>query len=352
MAPVTVASIESWLTLAVAVLAAAALGGTVVGLLQARRATKRARTVEYLRRFYGLEFAPLRARVQGFIRTGNANTFWNHIKLPVPTPQRPDDVDAAVAAYKGLELEWQAKVHLVLNFYEELSTSYRAGLLDTEIAAKMFAPILRYDWASAEWLVKYRRGLMAERYGTAGESEAAQAMCEWEALVTELADRKCPESPRDGAWAWLHRASGAPVALTFTLALTLAATALVATAASAGAEHVPGAGQLLLIAIGLGGLALAVVVLPLLARASVLARLAVGATLTLTATATLSLGLSGELHIDAFQGPPGAPGGKGATGMTGVTGAPGPSGITGDPGKRGPTGVTGPRGYPGYLDGS
>jgi hypothetical protein len=101
----------------------------------------------------------------------------------VPSKE-PASIPAAIAAYERLPLQTQAKITLVLNFYEELAGSYRAGLLDDKIAKNMLEPVLTYAWEAASWFIDYRKSGLRSRKG----SEAAEeAMCEWESLVKELA---------------------------------------------------------------------------------------------------------------------------------------------------------------------
>lgn len=73
----------------------------------------------------------------------------------------------------------------MLNFYEELSGSYRAGLLDEKIARNMLVPVLVYAWEAARWFIQHKKGTLEER---AHKEDADDAMCEWECLVRDLAD--------------------------------------------------------------------------------------------------------------------------------------------------------------------
>lgn len=90
-----------------------------------------------------------------------------------------------MATYEGLSLDTKAKIVLVLNFYEELSGSYRAGLLDEKIAQNMLVPVLVHAWDAASWFIQYKRDSLEEREN---KEAADDAMCEWECLVRDLAD--------------------------------------------------------------------------------------------------------------------------------------------------------------------
>jgi hypothetical protein len=119
----------------------------LLGVAQTREDGKRARTLDYLRRLYGQEFAPLNAQVMAFVRTGDTEMLAHGARL---TPDLIVGGEEMEAAFYRLDIENQARVNRVLNFYEELSCSYREGLLDKPVADKMLLPAVETMWDRAE----------------------------------------------------------------------------------------------------------------------------------------------------------------------------------------------------------
>jgi Collagen triple helix repeat (20 copies) len=326
-------TIEAWATLAVAVLGVPALLGTLATIRQSQRDAKRTRTLDYLSRLYDLEFAPLNTRVVAFLKTGDRNVFSPGARIVPPLPDQPPSTEAARRAYEELDVEWQAKIILVLNFYEELSGSYRANLLDEKIAENMLAPILEHGWNAATWFVDYGRGRTELEHD---EELAEETMGEWELLVEELKTGKRPPSR-----GWLRRLRLAPSALLVLLAGALAATGLAAVALSDDDFH-DLAASFLFAASAVCLVMIAVSLALSLAPSRLRSALLVSAALT----ATLGVGLTATFALTSSQGPPGA------VGERGPAGKPGPKGKSGREGKRGPRGERGqrgPRGYPGTL---
>lgn len=158
-------SVGAWSTFALACLGVLAFLGTLLGIYQARRDAKRARTLDYLSRLFSMEFAPLNTRVMTFLKSGESRAFLPGAVFAVPLPKHPPSIPAAKRAYEELDLDQQANLTLVLNFYEELSGSYRAGLLDEEVAENMLAPVLISGWEAAQWFIalRQRAGLQRTR---------------------------------------------------------------------------------------------------------------------------------------------------------------------------------------------
>jgi hypothetical protein len=63
--------VGGWSTFLLAWLGVLAFFGALLGVAQTREDGKRARTLDYLRRLYSQEFAPLNAQVMAFVRTGD-----------------------------------------------------------------------------------------------------------------------------------------------------------------------------------------------------------------------------------------------------------------------------------------
>jgi hypothetical protein len=227
-------NVGGWSSFVVAWLALFALSGTGVGIAQSRRDAKRARTLEYLGRLFDRDFAPLSTRVMIFMRTGDRRAFDPGIRIELPLPERPPDNDAARKAFEELDVDCQAKVLLVLNFYEELSGSYRANLFDERIAENMLAPIIEIGWKRAFWFVTYGR----ERAEVEHDEELAKDVAgEWETLIGEL--ERGERLPRKGP-TWLSFLNIRLAALVGLLAVALTAAGLVAIAVTAGAHDRPG----------------------------------------------------------------------------------------------------------------
>lgn len=353
-------SVGGWSSFVLAWLGLFALIGTGVGIAQSRRDAKRARTLDYLRRLFDLEFAPLNTRVMVFLKTGDEEALTSaRFRAPHPLPKKAADPSAAREAFEELDIDWQAKVYLVLNFYEELSGSYRANLFDEKIAENMLAPVIENGWEAAGWFVEYGRGRTEEEHGEELAKEVAE---EWEVLVGEL--ERGDRLPKKGA-TWLSLLGNRLVGPLSVLAVALIAAGLVAIAVNAAAHDVPGTVESFLIAIGAVFAVLAVVALvPLLAgapsRRSLVLTGAIVGTLAVTLTAGLTVGLDvtssegptgprGPTGRRGVHGTEGKPGRRGKLGSAGSEGEPGPRGDRGLRGKRGPRG---PRGYPGFLDGS
>ncbi len=339
-------NVTAWSTFFLACLGILALAGTLLGVHQSRRDAKRARTLDYLHRLYGLDFAPLSAQVLAFLRTGDAAAFAPGAKMPV-APKGAPDATALGAAYGELSLEQQARVVLVLNFFEELSGSYREGLLDEKVAENMLAPAIESIWEKAEEFVRYCRGITEDEQDP---KAAEEVMDKWEALYKDLKDGR---KPSDGA-DWLGYLDAIPTRFAGGLAGALIVVGLFAVAANAADHQVPGASASLLAAMAAVAVILACVALAGTlvtgggwSRGRLLA-VAVAGTLAMTLTGGLSL----ALHLAASEGEPGPQGKPGPQGEQGSTGKAGQAGKAGSPGSRGPTGprgVRGPRGYPGGV---
>lgn len=351
--PALVASVAedvgAWSTFFLAWLGILALVGTLFGIHQSRRDAKRARTLDYLRRLYALDFAPLNAQVVAFLKTADPNAFLPGAKVLAISKQPPDRTKL-IAAYRQLSIEQQAKVILVLNFFEELSGSYCAGLLDEEIAENMLLPVVKSAWKTSEEFITYGRDATAARHG---KKLGEKMMDKWQALYDEL--EAGPPSPRRD---WLDYLNSIPARLVVAFAGALIIVGLVAVAASAVGHQVPGVAESFLVAVAAVATVLAFVALVGVSASGAstppLLIAAVTGTLALTAT----VGLTMALDLTAAVGPPGpvgpagpagTEGGRGPTGLEGGKGPTGGKGPQGERGGRGPTGPTGPRGYPGQL---
>jgi hypothetical protein len=104
------------------------------------------------------------------------------------------------AAFNELAIETKSRVLLVLNFYEELSCSYREGLLDEEVAKKMLLPAIEAGWERAEPFIRQQRAKTQELLDEREPGEPTEVvkpeelMEEWEELVKDLRART--ESPK------------------------------------------------------------------------------------------------------------------------------------------------------------
>src|SRR3954451_7297379 len=172
--------VGGWSTYFLAWLGILAFLGTLLGIAHTRRDARRARTLEYLRRFNGEEFAPLNAKVLTFLATADPSVFAR--KASHPEGAALATKDEVGKAFDDLDIETQAQVTLVLNFYEELSGSYRRGLLDENVAAEMIVPTVQYAWEVAKPFITYRREREAEWRPT---EVADDLMRELEALYDE-----------------------------------------------------------------------------------------------------------------------------------------------------------------------
>lgn len=344
--------VAAWSAFFVACLGILALLGTLLGIMVSRRDAKRARTLDYLSRLYGLDFAPLNAQVLAFLRTGDSDAFEVGAKLPDP-PEVPPDSKTIGAAYEELPIELKARVILVLNFFEELSGSYRQGLLDEKVAANMLAPAIEQVWERVGNFIQYGRDQTAEEHD---EKEAEERMNEWEALYNDLKAGSPPSYPLDR----LDFLDSVAARFAGALAGVLIVIGLAAVGAHAVDHQVPGASASFLAAI-----AAVAAILACVAVATALAgkgdssrrRLATAAIVG-AAAVTLTAGLSVALRLPASQGArvaAGEAGRDGEDGRAGVDGERGPRGYRGEDGPRGrrglegPRGERGPRGYPGTL---
>lgn len=334
-------SVVAWSTFILACLGVFALVGTLLGIAQSRRDAKRARTLDYLSRLFSEDFAPLHASVITFLRTGDSDAFVQGARVPVDLPDQPQSIDSAEEEYEALDLETRARIALVINFYEELSGSYRAGLLDEAIADNMLAPVLQFGWGAADWYTKYQKRRTAEKHG---EAVAHRVLSEWKELCTELKDGTRPKP-----WDWLAFFESFPVRLISAIAGALIVGGLVATVVSAAAHDVPSAAESFLVAIAAAVSVLAIVALgPYLGKASGSTRplliAAIAGTLALTAT----VGLTIALDLTSSEGPRGHPGHEGKRGLDGFEGRRGTRGPKGDEGPQGPRGERGLRGSRGW----
>jgi hypothetical protein len=187
-------NVVAWSTFTLACLGVFAFVGTLLGIAQSRRDAKRARTLDYLNRLFGEDFAPLHASVITFLRTGDSRVFIKGARVPVDLPDQPQSIKSAEEEYEALDLETRARIALVINFYEELSGSYRAGLLDEAIADNMLAPVLQFGWGAADWYTKYQKRRTAEKHG---QAVADKVLSEWNELCKELKDGT---RPKQGDW--------------------------------------------------------------------------------------------------------------------------------------------------------
>ncbi|HET8862388.1 MAG TPA: collagen-like protein [Solirubrobacterales bacterium] len=330
-------NVEAWSTFAVALLGLPALAGTLLTVSHSRRDARRARTLDYLNRLFDLEFAPLNTRVLTFLRTGDRNAFSPGARVTQSLPDQPASLEAAWKAYEELDLESQARIVLVLNFYEELSGSYRAGLLDDEIAENMLAPVLQHGWMAATWFVGSAREQIELEHGSELAGETAG---EWEKLVRELEAGDKPGSGEDPpARPWWRRIRLPWLTLLLFAAGALAVAGLIVVALS-------GDGLRDLAAAALFATATACLVLVALSLASLRSRNVLLASAAVTALLSLSLTARFALTAEGPPGPKGERGMQGPVGESGLKGNPGSEGRRGPRGERGPRG---PRGFPATL---
>ncbi|HEU4904923.1 MAG TPA: hypothetical protein VFT19_02260, partial [Solirubrobacterales bacterium] len=159
-----------------AVVAVASLAATALTVISQRRDSRRARAFEYVRRLYDLEFAAVNTRVLLFLQTGDGDVFAPNSSVPGSVLEDAEKREA----YDRLNLDSANKITLVLNFYEELSGSYRKKLLDRGVADDMLLPVALAAWKDAGWLVQHLRKQVSEKYG---QGPAEEAMEEWQRLV-------------------------------------------------------------------------------------------------------------------------------------------------------------------------
>lgn len=358
-------SIGGWSTFFLAWLGILAFFGTLLGVDQTRRDAKRAHTLDYLRRLYSHEFAPLNAQVLAFLRTADPHAFSPGARL---APDHSAESSELAAAFQALDIETEAKVVLVLNFYEELSCSYREGLLDEGVAGKMLVPALKFGWEKAKPFIEKQREEAEEKLletGLDGKRSAQIAkglMEEWEALV------KSREQPPPASWIDkldpLTGFDGSALRVIGTVAAALIAGGLVAVGLAAAANDLPSTEDSFLVALAAAFAVLAVVALtPSLAQSQSHRRLLLAGAVAGTLAVSLTAGLTIALDLTSPVGHPGAAGKRGPTGpeggqgqkgtrgqkgQRGKQGSPGPKGNRGAPGPRGPTGPRGPRGPRGF----
>jgi hypothetical protein len=173
-------ALTAWSGFALALFAAAALVGTAISIHHARQEARRARTYEYMRRLFATDFMPLVTRTRVFLQSGAEDR-------SKPTRDgKKGAVDRARARFEKMKPSERAEIILVLNFFEEMSGTYQAGLLDREIAANMLAPFAIQLWREAEWFIQDRR---RETRQLVGSRTAMRTLDRWEALVNELSDR-------------------------------------------------------------------------------------------------------------------------------------------------------------------
>jgi hypothetical protein len=356
--------VEGWSAAAVALAGVVSLGVTAFSVNRERRDTKRARTYEYLQRLYGLEFGLLNPRVLRFLQSGN-KAFLSSGVSPPATPPKQLSEDEKREAFEQLGYDDRDKITLVLNFYEELSGSYRKKVLDIKIADNMLLPVADAAWPIAAWLIEYHRERLETKYED--PKLAAKVMGEWERLFQDRDGKRSPDSFSQRVRGLTPSIGG----ILIPVAGILAVLGLLAVAfASDGFRDVAASFLFAAAAVCLvlGALTLA----PLIASSPRRTALLVSA----AATATLAIGVTTTLALRSSVGPPGDPGtdgrpggpgkqgepgdrgkpGKqgergergepGERGKRGKRGKPGPEGEQGPPGERGPTG---PRGYPGYV---
>ncbi len=357
IAPATfLESLEGWSAIAVAVVGVLALGGTVLTLRQNRNDSKRARALDYLRRLFGLDFAPLHMQVLTYLGSADKGVFLDPEEAILGPSSKPKTDTEADAAYDSLNLEQRANVFLVFNFYEELSGSYRAGLLDDKIAQRMLLSPILETWNDAAWFVEVARRRTKMNYEGMGYLEDAAerageaVLSEWEGLAKEIRADQCRPTPRE----WLdNRAWGG---MTYFIALAAALGAVGLAEAALGSNGFRDLAASFLFATAAVCLAIAIVAIALPLASSPTRRAAL---VSLALAGTLSIGTSVTLALRASRGPQGVRGAmgkqgpegmKGKQGETGPEGKPGPEGEPGAHGKRGKQGERGPRGYPGFPD--
>jgi hypothetical protein len=350
-----------WSGPVLALFALLAFCGSVAAIRQSRNDARRTRTLDYMRRLFDLEFAPLNSRVLTFLRTGDADAFQTGSKVLPGASGRPISTAGAMATFWGLGLQRQAEVALVLNFYEELSGSRRAGLLDEKVAKNMLDSPIVDAWDAAIWFIGMSRAEVRKRREGEGASEvAAQAeaedvLAEWGNLVAEVTAKPPPvpwwqrllHDPR-----WSRRTFLIPVA---------AAIALLGLAAAASADGPRDVATTFLFVASAVCLVLAAPFLVFVLVGSMSQRVALASA---AAVFALTVGVTAKLCLDFSLAPPGRQGEtglrgeaglhgpRGFEGRTGPRGGRGEKGSEGKPGPRGrkgPPGERGPRGYPGTI---
>lgn len=331
---------EGWSAAIVAVVTLCSLPPAVLTLRNQRRDMRRQRSYDYVQRLYDIEFAGMNTRVLIFLQTGDATAFEPSFALSARQGKTPSEEEKR-AAYDGLTLDQANKVTLVLNFYEEMSGSYRKKLLAPEVADTMLLPVAVAAWPYAKWLIDYLREGLEDRY----DEEVAEAtMDEWQWLVENAADGARERPIRERLEAFF----GSLSKMLVPIAGVLAVLGLLTVALAADSFRDVAACFLFasaFVCLILGAAAFAQQLSPSPARSAAL----VAASLV----ATLSIGVTGTLALTASTGPPGSPGSpgkngrrgeQGPSGKRGPTGKRGEGGEPGAPGKRGPRGEVGPRG--------
>jgi hypothetical protein len=189
-------NVGAWSTFVLAWLGVLAFFGALLGVAQTRQDGKRARTLDYLRRLYSQEFGPMNAQVMAFVRTGDTDMLTPGTRLDQNVTADPEAVEAA---FYRLDIESQSRVNLVLNFYEELSCSYREGLLDKEVAEKMLLPAVETMWDQAEPLIRQFRTSVQKLLDTKKPNDPPESvkpdelMEEWEEVVKALREKRDEE---------------------------------------------------------------------------------------------------------------------------------------------------------------
>jgi hypothetical protein len=344
-------NVGSWSAFFLAWLGILAFFGTLYGVAQTRRDAERAHTLDYLRRFYSHEFAPLSAQVLAFMRTADPDAFSSGAHL---APNHSADGGEIAAAFKALDLETETRVVRVLNFYEELSCSYREGLLDKAVADKMLVPTIESGWEIVKPFIEKQRAEYEERLLDAGFSKdrsneiANGVMEEWEKLI---ASRRTP--PRSS---WVEKLDpltvieGSTVRVIGILAATLIAGGLVAVGLAAAAHDVPSTTDSFLVALAATFAILAVVALtPALTRSQSPRRLLLTGAVTGVLAVSFTAGLTIALDLTSSVGPHGPTGKRGPAGGEGEPGQDGKRGARGQTGRQGSRGPRGPEGNRGAI---
>jgi Collagen triple helix repeat (20 copies) len=347
----TLKSFEGWSAAVLAVVGVGSLVATALAVVQQRWDARRARTFEYVRRLYDLEFASLNTRVLLFLQTGDEAVFLPDSTVPSP-PSRAVPDEKKIEAFEGLSLDYANKITLVLNFYEELSGSYRRKLLDPGVADNMLLPVALVAWPLAHWLIDYEREKLRIRYKGA---HAEEVMEEWQGLVANHS-----HDSHSMSFSGRVRALGRHLnTLLIPLAGILAILGLLVVGLAADSFRDVAASFLFAAAavcLVLGAATLAQSLSPSPMRRALLVSAAVAA--------TLSVGITSTLALTASLGPPGPHGSRGATGKDGQQGPRGRDGLRGAEGRRGARGERGregtrgpeggpgprgPRGVPGFV---
>lgn len=336
------ASFQGWSAAILAIVGVGSLAATAVTVVSQRRDSRRARAFEYVRRLYDLEFAAVNTRVLVFLQSGDAGVF--EPDSGIPTVSHEDG--AKRTAYDGLSLDAANKITLVLNFYEELSGSYRKKLLDRGVADDMLLPGALAAWDTAGWLIGYLREKASEKYGP---GSAEEAMEEWQRLVDDHTNglHPLPIAERIRAFARDGAAHSIPIAAVLAVLGLLVVGLAADTFRDVAASALFAAAAVCLI-FGSATLAQRLALTPgrqvLLVSLSALATLSIGTAVTLALRA--SHGAPGPPGEIGRPGPRGRGGMRGEKGGEGAEGAPGPRGPRGE---RGPRGAQGPRGFSTYA---